>query len=230
VKRDAADTLNRSIQLRLQTASKLVGKAVALMLFGMVSASAVHAATVSFTFAITGGSALTGPPSPATPTVGVMLFASGAFAPFGSGSYTEEGSITFTMYPSGAFAPSLVTNSFTASFAGGADTIIGTDVFLFGPPTAVGQTITNAMTILGGTGVFSGASGFATGTGFNTPPPGPGELSPVFFSGSGQITAARLEPIPEPMTIVLFATGVAGIALLHKFRTIVGRRRARSTR
>src|SRR5688500_12344624 len=69
------------------------GTARTSVLFGMASASAVHAAMVPFTFAITGGSALTGPPSPATPTVGVMLFASGSFAPFGSATYTEEGSI-----------------------------------------------------------------------------------------------------------------------------------------
>jgi hypothetical protein len=52
----------------------------------------------------------------------------------------------------------------------------------------------------------------------------------VFFSGSGHITAAGLQPVPEPMSGVLFATGVAGVALLHKYRTMVGGRRARYTR
>lgn len=212
--------LDEFIRVGKQTVSRFYVGVIASIMFVAASAGILQAATIPFTFAIAGGSALTGPPSPATPTVGVMLFASGSFTPFGSATYTEQGSITFTMYPSGAFAPSLVTNTFSASFNGGADTITGTDLFLFGPPDAIGQTITNTMTILGGTGIFSGATGFAAGTGLNTPPPGPGELSPVSFSGSGQITAARLEPIPEPITTVLFSTGLAALAALGKLRKV----------
>ena len=160
-------------------------------------AGTTRAATIPFTFTVTGGATLTGPPIPNVP-VGVMLFASSAsFTPFGSASYSEEGLITFTVFPSGAFAPISVENTFTASFNGGADTFFGTDSFLFSPPDSTGiQTTTSTMTILGGTGIFQGASGFATGEGTNSPPP-PGELSPVFFSGTGQITAPGLNAIPR---------------------------------
>jgi len=43
---------------------------------------------------------------------------SGSFAPLGSAIYTEAGTITLAMLPSGDFVPSVVSNSFTASFNG----------------------------------------------------------------------------------------------------------------
>ena len=175
-------------------------------------AGTARAATIPFTFTVTGGATLTAPPIPNVP-VGVMLFASSAsFTPFGSASYSEEGLITFTVFPSGAFAPISVENTFAASFNGEADTFFGTNSFTFSPPDSTGiQTTTSAMTILGGTGIFQAAGGFATGEGTNSPPP-PGELSPVFFSGSGQITAPGLNAIPEPGTVALLGTGMAGLA------------------
>jgi hypothetical protein len=174
------------------------------------------AATVPFTFAVNGGAALLGPPAPDTP-VGVMLFASAAtFAPFGPAEYSESGTITFTVWPSGDFAPASVSNIFVASFNGGADTFTGTHGFVFGAPGPDGQTITSAMIILGGTGIFSGASGSATASGTNRPPPGPDDLSPVFFSGSGQITAPALNAVPEPASLAIVFAGLAGIWLRRK--------------
>ena len=74
-------------------------------------AGTARAATIPFTFTVTGGATLTGPPVPDVP-VGLMLFASSAsFTPFGSASYSEEGLITFTVFPSGAFAPISVENN-----------------------------------------------------------------------------------------------------------------------
>jgi hypothetical protein len=211
--------INHSVIPGKRRPAELLRILVPSLLLGIFPAEMIHGATIGFTFAIDGGAALTGPPTPATPTVGVMLFASGTFSPFGNADYTEQGTITFSEYTSGAFAPSSVSNSFTASFNNGADTFFGTDVFLFAPPDANGQVITNTMTILGGTGMFSGATGFANGTGLNTPPPSPGALSPVTFSGTGQITAAGLQPIPEPGTIALFGAGIVAVAAFRRSRS-----------
>jgi hypothetical protein len=189
--------------------------AVAVLAVGFASPS--RAATVPFTFSVTGGAALLGPPLPDTP-VGVLLFASGVFDPFGPADYSESGTITFTIFPSGDFAPGAVSNTFTASFNGGADTFTGTHVYVFEPPTVSGQTITSAMTILGGTGVFTGATGTATATGTNTPPPGPDDLSPVVFTGSGQITAPALTAVPEPSSVAIVCAGLVGIWLQRKRR------------
>jgi hypothetical protein len=43
-------------------------------------------------------------------------------------------------------------------------------------------------------------------------------LSPVFFSGAGQITAPALVPVPEPMNLALTAGGLAWIAALCRRR------------
>ena len=111
------------------------------------------------------------------------------------------------MLPSGEFVPSTVSNNFTASFNGGADTFTGTDFHVVG--------VSNTWTILGGTGIFSGATGFATATGMGIEPsgnPDPNFIGTVANSGSGQITAPGLNAIPEPGTIALLGTGMAGLA------------------
>ncbi|MFL6449671.1 MAG: hypothetical protein ACJ746_18615 [Bryobacteraceae bacterium] len=131
-----------------------VSLSVLMLVFGCVSAS--QAATVPFTFEVTYDALLNGVPSPTTLTVPAMNTGSGTFAPFGNAIYSEIGTVTFAMLPSGDFVPSTVSLNFTASFNGGADTFTGTDFHVF----AVSET----MTILGGTGMFSGASGFAIPT------------------------------------------------------------------
>ena len=184
----------------------------AVATLGFVLALPAAAATVPFTFSVTGGAALLGPPVPDTPT-GVLLIASGTFPPFGPAAYSESGTITFTVWPSGDFAPASVENTFVAGFNGGVDTFTGTHTYVFGSPTPSGQTITSMMTILGGTGMFTGASGSATATGTNSPPPTPDDLSPVFFSGSGQINAPHLAAVPEPSTLGIVGVAVAALWL-----------------
>jgi PEP-CTERM motif len=139
--------------------------------------------------------------------------------PFGSAIYSEAGTITFAMLPSGEFVPSLVSNNFTTSFNGGVNTFTGTDTVLFGA-----TTFTNNLTILGGTGIFSGASGFATATGMmiaSSGNPVPTYFATVATSGSGQITATGLNAVPEPTTMTLLGTAMAslvGLAATHKKR------------
>jgi hypothetical protein len=171
-----------------------------------ISSGIAQAATIPFTFQITTDTFAVGVPSPTTLTLPTTINGSGLFAPFGSAIYTEAGTITFAILPSGELVPFSVMNNFTASFNGGADTFTGRDSVMFGA-----TTFTNAWTILGGTGIFSGATGFATATGMGIAPsgnPDPTYLGTVANSGSGQITAPGLNAVPEPATY-----GLVGLAL-----------------
>jgi hypothetical protein len=107
----------------------------------------------------------------------------------------------------GDLALSTVSLSFTASFNGGADTFTGTDFHVAG--------VSETMTISGGTGIFSGATGFAMPTTVGLPPSGntsPGYIGTLATSGSGQITAPGLNAVPEPATMGFLSTGLAGLA------------------
>jgi hypothetical protein len=131
--------------------------ALASLLIAFGSSTVARAATVPFTFEVTFDTFAVGVPSATTPTLPTTVLGGGSFQPFGSAIYSEAGTVTFAMLPSGDFVPSSVSNSFTASFNGGANTFTGTDSVVFGP-----TTFTNNLTILGGTGIFTGATGTAT--------------------------------------------------------------------
>src|SRR4051794_40852339 len=96
----------------------------ALLVFG--SSGIARAATIPFTFEVTFDTFITGVPSPTTLTLPGTVQGTGSFAPFGSAIYSEAGTITFTMLRSGEFVPSSVSNTFVASFNGGANTFTGT--------------------------------------------------------------------------------------------------------
>jgi hypothetical protein len=199
-----------------------IALSVPILVFGF--ASIAQAATIPFTFELTFDTFIVGVPSLSTPTLPVTVLGSGSFAPFGSAIYSEAGTVTFAMLPSGEFVPSSISNTFTASFNGGANTFTGTDSVLFGPTPTFPQTFT----ILGGTGIFSGATGFATATGMQIPSsgnPDPTFAGTVATSGSGQITAPGLTPIPEPATSALLGTVLAGLAGLAAYRRNVAPQR-----
>jgi hypothetical protein len=186
-----------------------VGCAFALYFFAGISASA---GTIPFTFETTYDALLGDIPSPANLTVPGMNVGSGFFSPFGSAIYTAAGTVTFGLLPSGELVLGTVALNFTASFNGGADTFTGTDVHLH---DASGDLISETMTILGGTGVFRGATGFAAPVTLEIAPsgnPAPGFFGTLATSGSGQITAPGLNGVPEPSTVALFSTGLAGLA------------------
>jgi len=179
----------------------------ALLILVAGSPISAQAATIPFTFEVTYDAFLGGVPSPTTLTVPATNSGSGSFAPFGSAIYSETGTVTFAMLPSGDFVPSTVSLNFTASFNGGADTFTGTDFHVFG--------VSETMAILGGTGIFSGATGFAIPITMAIAPsgnPAPNFVATLVTSGTGEITAPGLNAVPEPGTIGLLGTGMASLA------------------
>jgi PEP-CTERM motif len=175
-----------------------------------------QAGTIPINFKVTGGVTTNAQPSPANPIVMDTFTGSGTFAPFGGGAYSDVGTITFGVFPSG-FGVMSITSNFVVSLNGGVDTFFGTSVDTFTAPDAMGdQANTGALTILGGTGIFKGATGFASAAGLTLPPP-----APISFTGSGQITAPGLTAAPEPGTLAFLGlgmTGLAGAAALRKRR------------
>src|SRR5436305_5057486 len=120
-----------------------------------------QAATIPFTFSVSATASVFGTPSPSTLTLPGTVIGSGSFVPFGTAAYSERGTITYTMLPSGNFVPVSVMNDFTASFNRGIDTFGGTDSVIGGPPDATGlPTLLHTLTVLSGTGIFDGATGF----------------------------------------------------------------------
>lgn len=72
------------------------------------------------------------------------------------------------------------------------------------------------MTILGGTGMFSQATGFAIPT--TTELPSGNYIGTFVTSSSGQITAPGLKEVPEPSTAALLGAAIAALPVVIRKR------------
>ncbi len=157
-----------------------------------------RADTVAITYDVSGSTINLSPP----PEVLALGSATGTVSPFGAAQWSDEVVVFLNHTP-----PDIV-GTFTFTFLGG-DTLFG-DLYetLRALPDAAGKiTVGQVLTFTGGTGVFSGATGKASGISHGN------VMTSLFTStGTGAVTVPALTAVPEPATMLLLGTGLAGVA------------------
>ncbi len=193
---------------------KLFLSSLAVLFLGL-STGAARADTVTFTGTRTNQNPPGAPGGRCAPALTVTI------DPSSGPSNGTSNFGTFTSVQSHCITPpvpALFTNGvFTWTFASG-DTLSGTySGALTGTLPILNDTENYIVT--GGTGLFAGATGNILGIGTVNFASGGFPLANVVLNGT--ITAPGLQAVPEPTTMLLLGTGLAGIAA-----KVVRRRRA----
>jgi hypothetical protein len=190
--------------------------AVALLCIG--AATVAHADVITF---IGSRDTVNGPPAapdigrcgaPAPPNLLVILSGTGT---------SNVGSFTATDSHCVNAATGEVFNGLFAWDFGGGNTFFGTFLGTLAPlPTPGVLAFSETFTLTGGTGLFAGASGSLLGTGTVTFNPNGTANSHTDFTGT-------INTVPEPTTLMLLGTGLAGGAMkVRKRRKAHGREEA----
>ena len=176
---------------------------LALLALFLTSATAVKADSITFSVTHTG---LSLPDSSVPPPI-IAFRANGTGSSiFGNFTFQGIGNADPTKPNANGTFPG--TGTFTFTLTNG-DRFFGTLTNALTPPDAQGNaTATISYIITGGTGVFAGATGTGTDITKVSVVTGAYTSTDTFTISASGLTA----PVPEPSTMLLFATGLAGLA------------------